>query len=527
MTDVSASAVEKARRVRTAPLSICLAVVLAVSAAVQIVRWYHVWQYGDLHVVTGEEGPNFYVMWKILNGFPAYSDPFQPPFNLSFYNLAFYRVYAFVMRLFGVHDGGIVNASRLITFVFAVVGAGIGVGVVGVAVRRRLTSTEMAIAGGLCALTWLGPGSTAWWSVSARPDMAALCLASAGLFFYARCIESGRLGPGLIAGLAFCAAWAFKQTTVGIFGGCVCYALLFQRRVRDAALLATPVLLFLAFLILTESRAYWDNVLWAPLVNPVEPSQIPARVLEVALPNLLCYLLPLVWLAAGGWRMLKSFDAPPVITLLFVVAACATLLGVVTIGKEGASRNYLFESLIVMTVLCAVVFTSLLNDLARVSLWPALVLTASTALLPALTLMFPRVNAHGLHWNLVFVDREAYETRKRLAADVAGLDKPAFVRDDILSLPWHSTNGRYPALIIDSLWHARAARNGRLGAGGLGQLLRDHTYKTLLLERGDPLVDSAVASGYVSQCDIHTVGGNGRPVDLVQLGLQAAHGCQR
>jgi hypothetical protein len=111
-----------------------------------------------------------------------------------------------------------------------------------------------------------------------------------------------------------------------------------------------------------------------------------------------------------------------------------------------------------------------------VGLGAAIVLVVPMAIFPAAQLAYPR----GLG-RISLAGPAEFEARAGLARAVDRLEKPVLIFDDILSQPWHSTGGRFPAFVPDPVWYGWARDHGLLEGGGAGAMIRRHEFRSLVL----------------------------------------------
>jgi len=460
-----------------------------------------------MQVTTGSEGASLYAIWLAANHHPLYSDPWNPPFSFTPYNFGFYWSYGLLARMLGIHDAGLLLFSRLLTLVFALCGACVMAALVRLALNAdRKSRTLTAVAAMLALVAWTGSNSTVWWALSARPDMASCAFTLLGCYLYARHLaHTGHTGP-LLAGLSFAAAWAFKQSTIWSAVACFLFALLLRRRWKEAALLAAPGVVLVAAALLLAPRAYWSNIVTAPALEAILPRLVVNHTLEVLLPNLAFFAVPLAALAHPGLRrrLLVSGTGchPQVVRLLYVVAALTSAFGITAVGREGASRNQFFEGMFACAVLCAIVLIACFlqpdsdpQAPGRPTRWLFIAALLLMLPFPLLTLARPNVESGRLHWNLTWLNAATYSQRMQMQAALQQLPQPVLTRDEVLSLPWNSTSSAYPAPVTVWIWYDLAQRHQRLH-GSFDAEIAARRVPTLLLTPDDPWVRTALASGY-------------------------------
>src|SRR6266496_3687353 len=111
----------------------------------------------------------------------------------------------------------------------------------------------------------------------------------------------------LSAGLSFSAAWAFKQSTVGIFVGVCLHALLRDRNIRGATLVAVPVVVTASLSLLLGGRLYRLNALTLPTVTQFDHLRVAwLQLVQVLATHVYLWLVPLLWIlvvARSGVRL--------------------------------------------------------------------------------------------------------------------------------------------------------------------------------------------------------------------------------
>jgi hypothetical protein len=503
-------------------------VVLILSVAPQIVRLLSVIHFYDMHVNTGIEGINFYNIWRVVNHHPLYTDPWTPPFSVTLYNFGFYWTYGLVARMLGVNDAGIMLLSRLLSLAFAIGGAGVTFALVQLAFKR-MTNAARLVAGMLAIIAWLGLNSTVWWAMSTRPDMESCAFALLGCYLYARHLRGKSTGSCILAGFSFGLAWACKQSTIWSAGGCFFFALLIRKRYREAAYLAVPGILVVSLVWLFAPVAYWQNIIGGPSVDYVVLRLTITRTLEVFLPNVAFFIIPVLVLSNERLRrrlfvQSESEFNVPVIRLIYFVSAIALVMGLLAIGRTGTSRNQLFEPMFAMAVLCTICciecfFNSHLEEGRSITRMRRMITCALLVMLvlPACTLARPRIDAGPLHWHLTWMNDSSYARRRQLALEIRRLPRPLFIRDEVLELPWNSSDDSYPAQVNDWPTYWLAKRAGRLH-GSLESVVAARHFATLVLTPDDPVLSVAKSGGYSvkSACE-HAVGAMGEEETLLIL----------
>jgi hypothetical protein len=441
-------------------------VFVILNLAVFLLRAVSVWRYGGLFIGTGGDALVIYPVWKAIHHFPVYEWPLKYPFSLALYNYLFYYSYAFFLKLLGITGAGIMKAGSLCTPVFALAGAW---------AQWRLVRGRLGLRGAgsilsLCFAVglWVCTSLIRAWTFAIRPDMAAIALVMIALWVVVRqprfCFA--------YAGVLFYLAWAFKQSVVLALAG-VCLHLLFHKRWRDLSALVAIFAVLAAATLLLGTPEFRYSILVAPRVvkefSVLHALSIGAR---SAVANGYWMLAPLVLLLAAGAR--RADDA---VHLLVTVFAVALLGGLAGMTKVGGADNYLFEAFVAgSTLLQLAVFAAPGRCVNALLLYAWLLPAIQIALRPAGAL--PHLcGTVGIATPAEYAN--AVALRDRLAV----MKKPLFTTDMVLSLPWFSNGGRYPALAIDRNYHD--ATRSICSNGCVEGMLQRGEIPTVLLKSDD------------------------------------------
>ncbi len=87
---------------------------------------------------------------------------------------------------------------------------------------------------------------------------------------------------------------------------------------------------------------------------------------------------------------------------------------------------------------------------------------------------------------LTLANRSEYSSRMELTKSVGSLPAPVFIREGILSLPWHANRNHYPAVMDDFLFYRPAVRRGALTEYPIKLLVTSHHFRSLLVDKQDP-----------------------------------------
>jgi hypothetical protein len=443
--------------------------------AVFFIRLLSVWHYGTLFGTSGGESLMIYSVWKGMYHLPVYEWPLSFPFSISLYNYLFYDTYAVLLRLGGAWDAGIMTWGRLLTSVFAILGA---------TAQWKLVSQHLNLRGARSLLSfffalglWLCTSMVRWWALTIRPDLAAVALVMIALWIVVR---QPRFGFAL-AGVFFYLAWSFKQSVVLAFVS-VCLFLLLHKRWRDLSVLVAVFLLLIATTLLLGTPVYRFSILVAPrLVR--EFSLLNAwHIAEISfIANAYWIVAPIALLLATGARRVDG-----AVRLLMTVFAVTLVAGLAAMGKIGASDNYLLEAFVAGTTLLQMaVFT------VPTKLVSSLVLFGCVQ--PAIQLTEVTRGTHSFGTVQIATAAEytnAVALRKRLAP----MKEPIFTTDETFSLPWISTGDHAPAFIVDPKFHD--ATRFLCQNGCIEGMLQRGDIPTVMIGTGDILYQQSLNPNY-------------------------------
>lgn len=464
------------------------AILATATAAVFAARLDSTLRHGDLYITSGGEGAVIYSIWKAQNGLPVYELYGDDSLTGSFYNFLFYRAYASVLSLLGIGGERLVLGGRMLTLAICAAGAGLTY-----ALMRRLagpphaawSSAFLAVMATVC---WFGTAAMSWWALIVRSDAAALALAVGGLSVYTAAAR--RRSPALLAAasLIFYASWAFKQSFVGILIGVSLHALATDRDPRRWAALIAPAFVLMVATLYFGGEAYRFNVVTLCAGPPRDARTAVSLMTQAVLAHAFVWAFlaaALVVALRRGWLdmgLLRGELGP-------AIFACVATLGwaAFTTGRIGSSKNHLLE----MSTVGAALASALLVRAARTpGLLPGwaggavVMLVLSMAALPVTQLRYPK------RFGAIRLATDAQHAAKaRLASAMHDLPKPLFARDEMLGLPWHSSEGRYPAYALDVMVYDRP----RLAA-----MIARHHFRTLVMSPDDLLYGAALEAGYAA-----------------------------
>jgi hypothetical protein len=285
-----------------------------------------------------------------------------------------------------------------------------------------------------------------------------------------------------LAGVLFYLAWSFKQSVVLTFAG-VCLFLLFHKRWRDLSVLSAVFVVLVALTLMLGTPEYRFSILVAPrLVS--EFSLLNAwHAAEVSLvANAYWIVAPVALLLAAGARRID--DA---VGLLMTVFAVTLVVGLVAMGKTGASDNYLLEAFVAGSTLLQLAVLATPGRLA-------LFLVLLGCVQPAVQLATVPSGSH-IFGTVRIATAIEYEDAVALRSRLASIVKPIFTTDETFALPWLSTGDRAPALIIDTKFHD--ATRSRCLSGCIEGMLQRGDIPTVMIGSGDSLYQESLSVNYL------------------------------
>ncbi len=528
-----------ATRRRPPWLGRALGVAVAASVVLSLLCWlgrlHSTVHQGDLVLTTGFEDASVYNVWKARHGDPVYEWPDRGNYAPTFYNFLFYRFYAGLLDSLGVpNDARGLLAGRLLTSGFALFGV-VGQYLLSLRLLRGGTNNAPAGAGrpvspgerglllGVAGITWFSTNTTAWGTLTLRPDLAGLGFEVWGMLAWVVAWERYRAArpanpvPFLLAAAGcFFAAWGVKQSLVWVFAGAVLHALLSAPGWRWRALgwAGVPVGVAVLTCVWALGPEYRENTLVV-----VAAYGFSGRIGLPLLVQAAVTWFPLWWFAwpsvlalvQRGWQEGRGTalhgGSAPVVGAVVV----AGLFNVFAAFKYGSSSNILLESLFLASALSGGALVRLARGdhdpsaprwsgvQRRVAVWG----WAIFLLLPAVQLA---LYAQGRAFTQVAgfspgglrkLDARDEALRRDFSLWLADLPKPLFTRDGLFVQPWHATDGRYPSFVIDFQATDFMRRGGLMRGGGVADFIRGRHFRSLLLDRADAeFYPVALAAGY-------------------------------
>ena len=465
-------------------------------------------------VLFPAEGPVLYAIWKIQHGYRLYEWPFRPPYTLTLYNFLFYEAYAWILAAWRTGYDSFPIAGRLITFAFAALGAGAQYA----AARRlmRMPAGFRPAALMIAIATWFGAALPGWWTLAIRPDVPAAALATCGIVAAAAAFGGGSRCWLLAAGVAFAAAWAFKQSQVALFAATCLYVAVWRRSLRELTLVAAPFAVAAAVALAVGGGLYRANILDAPRLNALIPYLMIYWYRSVVLTDLLLWgvaLYAIVAIARPGsvHGPLRSVDDVAArsrtlfgvdVTYPAVATVLAFVAGAVLLAKVGSALNHILELNVAASLVCTLILAAGWQQARARRLFTA----AAIMLLPMVAFQAVLLRDRGgpaavalqlKGWGTVLhlTSPENAEARQRLAALVTTLPHPLFTDDELFAQPWYATGGVYPTVLLDHVFYD-AAWGKRMVGRGVEGMFADHYFAAALVTASSGFVTVAEHAGY-------------------------------
>ncbi len=310
-------------------LGLALALHLVLFAAQQA------WYVGFPYEFEPAEGIELEAARRALAGECLYPPLDSPGFFLVPRPPLYYHLFAAVARVFGLSFA----VGRLISLAAAL-------GCAGLLLAIGWHATRKPIWGMLAAMAFLIFPASSWWVSSARPDLSALCFATAGVavVYFAANRRLAWLSVPL-----FAAAVLTKQHYVFAATAATLY-LMWRRQWLSAAMIGpgTAVLSLLALLWLQHASDGQALVHMGAFPKFFNLGQATGSILSVLKENPLCPAV--VGLAA--WLALVGRERKPE-TLLCLWAAFSLPM-LVALGLRGSARNYILEAAASFSLLFAI-----------------------------------------------------------------------------------------------------------------------------------------------------------------------------
>lgn len=481
------------------------------------IRLHSLVDHGHLTATTGTEGPMIYGVWKASHNHPLYESPESVSFSPTLYNFLFYRAYALPLKALGLEGDRFLAASRLVTLLFGCLGAALGLIAVRV-LRGPRGGKEHLWAILAVMLFWFGATPVGWFELSVRPDLGAVCFAAAGLLCFLYFLRGRNALLLVLSSLSFFLAWSFKQSVVLTFVATILVGVIFMRRWKWPVLQIAPFAVCTLAALSLGGATYRFNILTIPTFATVKGwMSVGQLAVKTIAENPTLYVIPMIALAvvlARGWRsaeqpgssVIESNDSQVrLLGAILLVVLCGT---VVLCSRTGSDRNYFFEAGMVGSLAAAPSVRVLAERFGSRTRWltlPALGVTVVFCLLQLTALSSLSGRGDPVQGRTLFgatefgrlrlLSQAEVENRSAVVAAMSQAPKPILINDDVFSQPWHSSEDRFPAFVIDPNLLKDLERKKVLLGRTMERLIRMRQFRTLFL-REQALAGVAQVTGY-------------------------------
>jgi hypothetical protein len=466
------------RRLPAVAMFWCLVALLA--AIIWAARCHAVARLSSQAGTSGFEEISLFNLSQVRAGEPAYADCFSAPYRTSLFNWLFYQSYGAIARAFNPDEGRLGLPLRIFTACWAALGFAATLSLLwprrGEADSAANPLLFRVLAVSVAWVAWFGP-VTGWWTLTARPDVAAAACEALALAVVAMRPASASVGHGVAAGILFFLGWSFKQSAVGIMLGTLA-ALLWHRNWKTVLAAGT---VFGGLVLATWSRMeapYWSNVLVAPRLASWTWAHLGQNLAGwLAAWGLLLCLLPFL-----DWRRAVRGTAAstgPSVRFLTIVFAVALVIAVPASARSGSSRNYYFAPWVVGLTLLGTLQIQFLRAgaLAR-GVGRGLPVAYVSALLICLAYTAAVFLPNGKLGTVYLANTPVYSPE--LLRAVRASARPLYIDDPNLVRCALGDEARTIPVIEDTIyWDAQRA--GLIKDEGIEKRLETHHYETLWL----------------------------------------------
>ena len=480
---------------------ICTGIVAILCLLILGIRTNSVLSHYDLYRTTGGEGQSVYAIWKIQNGYPLYEWPNRNYYCEHVYNYLFYHSYARILSIFGIKNASILLYGKLLTLIFAFIGAISHWYLMRYLVRKYYNLSVGLFLAMIAFIVWFGTHLATWWALTVRSDMSAMVFAILALLSYVRGSEKNSFYQIFLASILFFLAWSFKQSCVGILTGASLYALTYKRNWKQALVLIVPCTILMIVCLILGGKKYWYNIIVSHLISAYSIPHAIHIMLRAIIPSLFIwvfwiYISFILFIPNSSKSVILRSRMKSGYILIIYTTLTAFLYNFFTSISIGAFPNHFFESFVSAATLSSISLVVLLNlDSATIrirGLVLATLLMFSMILFPAAQLIF--FNKIG---RLTLASKKEYNEKKFIAEYIKTLPKPLFIGFHPFNLPWHATDNKYPTFIQSPEVYSRFIILKRLYGGGiLGLIARKH-FRSLIIDRKSwEYYRAAIKAGY-------------------------------
>lgn len=415
---------------------------------------------------SGCEEESMFAVWRAVHGQPVYANATKIPFASAYFNWLYYYGYAFIIKnaLPGDDGSKLPHLGRRITAVSALLGGLFAAGLLAaIAGTAQPGLRWLGIALGAAVFFSPLPG---WWTLTLRPDVAALAFETAAIALLLALHRRHPLAALCGALLLFYAAWACKQTyvaglfTTGLF-------MLVHRRWRDLgiAILAWLLMVGLTMALFGDDyrasirdHVHLGDLYFSAGVQNAVSSGKKLLPLLLGLPILIA-----TWRCAAPMSAKRSLASD---AFLFgcIGSVLSICLALPAGSKVGASVNYYFSVFLMLAI--AVTAAARLSG----AKWTPL-LVGGALLLLNLVPLSGRAGTLSLQ-----------PERDKLAARWALWQRqpePRYSSDLRLNLPWLVPHS--PPFVLAFNYHRDRTEGRTFERGGVGGLIESGYFASLLL----------------------------------------------
>lgn len=438
-------------------------------------------------ITSGDEQSSLFSIWKYANGFTVFVDPTRSPYSMSFFNVLFYFSYgewlSFWQAQLGLSDAWLPTITRT----FTLLGILTGWALLTITLRSisqefdsRCDSLPGPVALLCAAVIFIGP-LMGFWAFTVRPDGWAFVFEVFGVLILIKTYGRNKNLAVTLTATAFFIGWMFKQSAISAVCG-VGLFLLFEREWR-VLLLYCFVFLGLCFsVIFGGDDVYRQSLFFSKIdlvYSPMHALKVWANAAAKTLPICLPLLIGIYALVRdAGFR--KRFLSKWICRFfLFGLIASGSVILVLSL-QDGSAENYTFAPImfaagfLLSSLLCMPESPVLLKVLRRT--W------VGAATLHVVLCLLVVTGFTGV----VDAASKNNSTLVSTAKCINKLQKPFFVQDTYLSLPWMTESAE--PFVLSFLYDRARKNNIPLQQGGIGGRIQAGGFATLVLStnmRGD------------------------------------------
>ncbi len=433
-------------------------------------------------LTSGSEELSFLSLWKFVHHQPVYIDPHKIPFSLSCFNWLFYVVYGMLTKavLFfaRISDPWIPTIGRLISLFFSVLGLIIARKTLVVLCRHP--SKKMNLFFLLVPFyLFFGP-LTAFWHLTARPDIAAVVFELLAFYIFIKEFENRPTRAALTATLFAFIAWSFKQVNISVFLSLMIFCFIYYR--RAAWMMGLMLASLCSLVVWLGGPDYRENAILFFPKSGFSNALVSKHFLYYIVQSL--FAIP-GYVAMGTVFFFKTFRdrilGEKKYQFCFLTAVVTSLYGGATSQKIGASENYFIPASIFAAFFCLLFLSDIVQDRIPKIFHISFYFSASINILVLLLILF------GIkqHVSLRF-QHKAYS---ELLKCTESLPRPVFSQTPYLNLPWMLGGENF--VIVDQRL-VGDEHKGVYERGGIRGLIREGYFATLLLDKGQMTPRSAM-----------------------------------